>query len=271
MLASTCLALLIAPLARGHEFWIEPSDFHPAPGALVSARVLVGEGFLGESLPRNEAHIVRFLLAGPGGETPMIGAQGREPAGAVRVATPGFQLIGYQSHATTVTLTPDKLGVYLANEGLEPFFDGDRNQPIDDHFSRCAKALLLAGENGDKAKGYDRQLGCPLELVPEANPFTAGRRPTFPLRLLRNGKPIAGVQVSARKQADPERRISARTDAQGRVRLALAGPGIWLVNAVYLEKVPGSSSDWQSQWASLTFEIPATAFIRKSGPGVGTK
>jgi hypothetical protein len=49
-----------------------------------------------------------------------------------------------------------------------------------------------------------------------------------------------------------------RTDAQGRGRLALAGPGEWLVSTVHM--VPNGDhavSDWESTWSSLWFVRPA--------------
>ena len=50
-------------------------------------------------------------------------------------------------------------------------------------------------------------------------------------------------------------RISVRTDAHGRAALSLPKSGAWLIKSVYIVKAPKDSGvDWESLWASLTFE-----------------
>jgi len=47
-----------------------------------------------------------------------------------------------------------------------------------------------------------------------------------------------------------------RTDREGRVTFRLARPGVWLIKAVYMKEAPsGVDTDWESIWASLTFEV----------------
>lgn len=257
------LALVATPL-RAHDFWIEPSTFRPEVGSLITARVFVGQDFSGDPFPRNDAHIVRFNLTGPGGESRMIGQAGRDPAGIARVESPGLLMIGYESQPTDLELSADKLRTYISDEGLEPFFRGDPSQPIQDHFTRCAKSLLLAGDSGPRHDGYARRLGCELELVSEADPYATGKDTRFPVRLLQGGKPLKGALVIAMRRDQPENKIRARTDAQGRVRLPLSGSGIWLVKSVWVRPVPGKDREWESYWASLTFERPEPKTARPS-------
>ena len=109
------------------------------------------------------------------------------------------------------------------------------------------------------AGGYDLRLGCPLELIPQADPYSALPAGGFPLLLLKEGQPLPNALVSARRQDQPLERLTARTDAAGRVRLPLRGPGRWLLNAVFIRPAAsGEPATWESFWASLTFEIPAT-------------
>ena len=79
----------------------------------------------------------------------------------------------------------------------------------------------------------------------------------MPVRLYYGGKPLKGALVMALQKDRPEPGLSARSDAQGRVRLRLDRPGVWLVKAVHM--VPAgkeTGADWESFWASLTFEVP---------------
>ena len=250
------LSFLAAPAAFGHEFWIEPSNFRPPVGAVVAARVMVGEGFLGEAKLRDETHILRFEMVGPYGETPMVGRPGAEPAGVARIEAPGVHLVGYASRPRTVSLEGDKLDQYIREEGLEPFFRGDRPSKIEDHYSRYAKCLLLAGDAPPSSKGYDSRLGFALELIPQRDPAGLPAGAKLPLILLKDGRPLPDAQVSARKRGQPDTRIVTRSDAQGRVFLELPEAGVWLVHSVFIRPIPSQAENWQSLWASLTFEIP---------------
>lgn len=104
-----------------------------------------------------------------------------------------------------------------------------------------------------------RPVGLTLELVPEVDPthLPAGRE--LPVRLLYEGKPLAGALVVAMSREAPAVKLRARTDRHGRVSLALPRRGVWLVKAVHMVPAPrGVPADWESLWASLTFEIPGT-------------
>ena len=263
VLALIALGALLRSPVTAHDFWIEPSTFRPEPGSTISARLLVGEEFRGDPYPHSDQHILRFFLSGPKGEAPVEGAEGAEPAGVARIEAPGLHWIGYASHETVVELGADKLGTYIQLVGLEPFFKRDRTKPIRDHFSRCAKSLLLSGPARGNLKGFDRRLGFRLELVPEANPYTLGKNAVLPVRLLESGKPVANALVVAIERSRPEdSAVRARTDAQGRVRLALPRPGVWLVKAVWIAPIAGSEDEWESWWASLSFELPTPAVER---------
>jgi uncharacterized GH25 family protein len=110
----------------------------------------------------------------------------------------------------------------------------------------------------DAGSGYDRVLGLRLELIPEKNPYTLAPGQDLPVRLLYGGAPLVGAKVAAVPKDQPSRQVAQRTDAQGRVRLRLERPGVWLVKAVHMIAAPaGSGADWESFWASLTFALPA--------------
>lgn len=253
-------AMLAAPLCA-HDFWIEPSTFQPAVGSTVVVRLAVGQRFRGDALPRNPALIARFVLVSDAGETLVGGRAADEPAGTVRVEQPGLQLIAYRSLNSQVSLEAAKFEDYLKEEGLEAVIEarakrGESQKPSREVFSRAAKSLLAAGGSG--TTGYDRVLGLTLELVPERNPYAMKEGEDLPVRILYEGKPLAGALVVAIAHDDREKKIAQRSDRNGRVTLRLPKRGAWLVKAVHMVPAAGDpSTDWQSIWASLTFEIPA--------------
>src|SRR5262249_36515216 len=154
-----------------------------------------------------------------------------------------------------------KFNQYLAEEGLDAVA-AQRAQSkttraeAREQFSRCAKSLVVIGGDVNAAQ-HDRALGFTLELVAERNPYLLAPGDVLPLQLLYRGQPLAGALVVAMNRLDPAAKVSARTDASGRVRLRIGRDGLWLIKAVHMIAAPDrSQADWASYWASLTFERP---------------
>jgi uncharacterized GH25 family protein len=82
----------------------------------------------------------------------------------------------------------------------------------------------------------------------------------LPVRLTYEGRPLAGALVVAINRANPMEKLAARSGEDGRVRFTLPRAGMWLIKAVHMVDAPaGAGAEWASYWASLTFELPATA------------
>jgi len=248
---------VLASRAAAHDFWIEPSTFHPNAGDRITAALKVGQKLEGEPVPRIPPLIRRFVLKGERGEMPVIGPPGGDPAGYARVSDASLYWLGYESNAFPVTLDAQKFEHYLKEEGLEQVIDKRAKTKQSaaegrERFYRCAKALLAR----ESDKGFDAPLGFTLELIPRKNPYAIRAGGELPLSLEFRGKPIANVLVVAMNKNDPGKPVRARTDAKGRVTLRLAHSGFWLIKAVHMEAAPPSSdADWESWWASMTFDL----------------
>lgn len=238
-------------LALAHDFWIEPGTFTPRPGQLVPVRLRVGQDLLGDPVPRDPSLIRQFVLHDGASAKPLPGRDGADPAGYLRAESAGLAIVGYASHASSTELPAGKFNQYLQEEGLDRI-PRQSASPVRERFSRCAKSLVLTGPAN--AAQSDRLLGFTLELLAEKNPYTLAATDELPLRLLYQGRPMAGTLVVAMNRANPAEKQSARTDAQGRVRFRVAKPGLWLVKAVHM--IPAPDAGWASYWASLTFERP---------------
>ena len=255
------IALGPAPLSA-HDMWIVPTTFSPEPGAIVGARLRVGRDLLGDPLPRNPALVNQFVVEDAAGRKPVVGRDGADPAGFVRVATPGLLVIGYHSNASSVELAAEKFNQYLKEEGLDAVaaLRASRNETgagARELFSRCAKSLVFSGSPSE-AQG-DRRLGFPLELVAERNPYAIHAGQDLPVRLTYENRPLAGALVVAMNRLNPSEKLAARTDNDGRVRFRLRPGGMWLIKAVHMIPAPaGTRADWASFWASLTFEMGST-------------
>ena len=251
------LGLLSARPAIAHEFWIEPQQFRASPGAKVPVRLYVGQYFKGNSLPFLSDTYERFYYADARGTENIRGVLGDDPAATLTVRAGRIWIVVRSTYYDLTYDKPGEFDAFLAKEGIDQLVPrGHRHQlPVKETYSRCAKSLLVAGPAAS-GSAPDRAFGLPLELVAETDPYS-GRRAEFNVRLLHRGAPLPGALVTAFHKSVPDKRIEARTDASGRARLALDREGVWLLNAVHLLPAPKKSgAQWETLWASLTFEIP---------------
>ncbi|HEV7517616.1 MAG TPA: DUF4198 domain-containing protein [Thermoanaerobaculia bacterium] len=264
------VTLWALPLAA-HDFWLVPSSFRPAVGSPLALRLRVGENLKGDPVPRDTAQVERFVLRGPlpaGAEVPIAGPPGADPAGFVRVGEAGLYTVVYRSRRTRLDLPPEKFDEALRREGLERILElrqsrGESLKPSTEVFSRCAKALVLVGGTAAPAgpsasAGFERPVGMTLELIPEKNPYGLKPGEELPLRLLYQGKPLADALVIALGLHQTDGKLAARSGKDGRVRLRLPEGGFWLIKSVHMVPAPTAIGvDWESLWASLTFDLPA--------------
>ena len=258
MLTAAALALGVARVSA-HDLWIEASAFRPDPGRVVGLHLLVGQGFLGDPIPRDPALIEQFVAITPDATVPIVGQDGADPAGLLRQTTPALVVIAYRSRSTPITLPPDKFNQYLRDEGLDDVArvraaHRQNDAPARELFARCAKALLQVGKPSPPQS--DHAVGMTLELIASRNPYTLRAGDELSVQLLFERNPLKDALVIALNRQHPDTRVAVRTDADGRVLIPLADPGDWLIKAVHMVAAPkDSGADWQSYWASLTFEL----------------
>jgi uncharacterized GH25 family protein len=233
-----------------HDFWIEPSSFRPAPGARVALALRVGESWKGEPVPYQADRVVLF--------TSSTSRSKNDLEGFLPIERPGLHVVAYQGKHNEIRFEDFALfEKYLREEGLEHARERSRRlfeakKSLLEHYTRYAKTLVGAGGGAGTA---DRVAGLPFELIPENNPY-AGER-TMTVRLLYRGKPLAGVLAIASRKESPAEKLRVRTGKDGRASFQLERAGVWLINAVHLvPAAPASGADWESFWASLTFERP---------------
>ena len=251
-------ALLLANGVHAHDFWIEPSTFHPAPGSTVAVGLRVGQNFVGDPVPRFSASIEQFVIRQAGSEQPIGGSDNIDPAGFFRADGQSTAVIAYRSSGSFIELPADKFEDYLRQYGLDRIIDlraearRTRQKPGRERFYRYAKALLTGQQ---PSAAVTQPLGLAYEIVPDDDPTV--RLAPFRGRVLYDGKPLSGALVVAMLRSDPSVRLTARSDAQGAFSFALPRAGVWLIKSVHMVRASFfSDADWESLWASLTFEAP---------------
>jgi uncharacterized GH25 family protein len=276
MRASTVIASLLAACAaaNGHDFWIQPASYRAEVKTPINLHLRVGDDMPGEAVVRRPDRIKQFMMIAPDGtQSPVVGVDGRDPAGIMRAETPGVYTLVYISNPSHVSLDADKFTAYLREEGLESVVAdresrGESSAAGSEAYSRCAKTFVRVGDAKAVAAtetSWSKPVGMRLELVPLDNPLHVKAGQTLRVRLLSDGKPLSGILVGAHT-AKPAPGTSARTDDNGEAMLELSAQGVWVINAV--EMIRSEKADlpadfpehqWRSYWASLSIDVlPAT-------------
>jgi uncharacterized GH25 family protein len=253
------VALLLAAWpAHAHDFFLAPSQQRVGVGDPVNIVMRVGSELEMDELPRSNRRIVRFEAHLGDKVAPVAGKHGESPAGRIAFDTPGVATIVYQSSHTDIELDGPKFEHYLVEEGLEDIAVeratlGVTASPGRESYARYAKALITVG---DGTSGWDRRVGLPAELVALTDPRAGG---SAQFQLFYEDKPRANARVDILR-IEKAKLVSVahgRTDAAGKVTLAIPGDGAWLAGTTLMRAAPqelGLEGDWESFWVSLAFE-----------------
>lgn len=257
------LALLVAPPAAAHDFWIQPAQFwldRPGPTSLT---LQVGHGAEHQRSQIRAGRITRLAAIAPDGGARDLRAAlhiGDESDAAFGLTGEGAHVLVLETddHAQS-HLPASRYNAYLAEEGLTPVAlaraQAHRTGAEgSESYLRAAKAIIQVGQRGDQGRAT-QPLGLPLEIVPERSPYALPRATNLPVRVLLRGRPLPGALV---KLTDLDHDASpvgtSRTDADGRAVFPLPGSGLWQLNVVWSEPRPeGAETEYETTFSSLAF------------------
>jgi uncharacterized GH25 family protein len=161
-------------------------------------------------------------------------------------------------------MNPDVFHAYLEEHGLEgePIARHgitDANAIITERYTKYVKLILQAGKT--RTGTAMAPSGLSAELVPLTHPLEVRPGGTLGFQLLLGGAPLAGQPVivgrpQPRFGLGEKVRIGLRSDERGRVEVAIDETGVWWLSFVHLVPAPpGDEVAYESQWATLSFEI----------------
>jgi uncharacterized GH25 family protein len=254
--------LLLPPAAAAHDYWLQPEVFFPAVGAPVAVRLHVGEGLVSEAeRPFQKKATLGFRLLSARAPVDLAAGarEGDKPVARVTFPAAGTYLLAMERAPQSIEMEAKKFNDYLAEEGLDAILAqrrklGEDKLPGRERYRRYLKVLVQAGGRGDDT--WKRAAGQRLEIVPLADPLAAKPGAALPLRVLFDGKPLAGVKVFAHRRAGGKTVTQAGlTSAKGEVTFKLDGAGVWLVRLVHMRRAADKDADWESFWGALTFAV----------------
>ena len=180
--------------------------------------------------------------------------------GAFHFAKPGTYVIAMQTTPAESDLPALRYNSYATEEGLTPALDlrtrtGQTNANGREIYSRRVKALIQVGASSEVQRQVTRPVGLSLEIVPERDPYLLKHGETLPVRVLFQGRPLAGALVKLTNLDYDTRPVEMhRSDAAGRTAFTVPDHGAWLVNVIWTKPIQGNpKADFETTFSSLTF------------------
>jgi len=248
-----------------HDFFLLPSKFRLQSGDSVRIYIHVSETFPGSAQNWNPDRANRFLHVIGSQTVALTSTASQDSPRAVVVALkdPGTHLFALDWKARFIELKSDQFLHYLQSEGLDQVIElrkqrGESEKPGRERYSRYVKTLVQVGRQ--PADSIDDVIGQRIEIVPTTNPYKLKVGDSLQVRVLFEGQPLRNALVSATYAGYTDKPDTyaqgVRTDREGKAVFRLTHPGAWMVRTVHMVPLQGSQeADWESFWASLTFEV----------------
>ncbi len=172
----------------------------------------------------------------------------------------GNYIVGLSTMWRENSLPAKEFNEYLVGEGIPDILEDrkrDKELEIDGRYrySKYVKTILQVGNK--QSDTYKTVLGYAVEMIPQANPYKLKKGNTIEILCLKDGKPLAGqtvltgYELGGRLAAEK----SVRSDAKGIIKIKLDGAGRWYAKFINMVKVDDPKLNYESKWATLTFEI----------------
>jgi len=257
------MLLLLAP-AAAHDLYLMPRPWVAQPGGQILVAYENGDEFPEGVANVKPERLRRTELVWRGGVVPFEGITAEEKRTIARVRAPGEGTLVLISHTIPnfIELDPEKFHHYLQHENLDFAIEwrksrGEADKPGREIYSKYVKALVRCGRP-DGFHSYEA--GLTVEFIAEADPYALRPGGVLPVVLRFRGKPAAGVAVESAWLENGKAKMETvgRTDANGRIRIPIRAAGPHRLHAIVIERCKDAArADWESFWATLTFEIPA--------------
>lgn len=263
MMKALSAAFIFCGIAAAHDLYLIPDKFFVAPGESLMISVHNGDSFPASEGATDPSRLLNPQLS-DGAAFADFRVLGKATHGFARVTRTGSVYASVHTMPRTFELPAEKFESYLKEEGLSHVLarrkeTGQSGKPGRETYSKYAKVLLTSGAPD---RGWAEPVGLTVEIIPEADPSALQPGQTLPVRVLFRGQPAGDVQMEKAWAADRSpgvRTIVGRTGADGRIRIPIDKAGRWRLHTLVMEATKDASvADWESFWASLTFEVKAT-------------
>ena len=170
----------------------------------------------------------------------------------------GTYVAGVSTLPRNIELTAEEFKEYLEHEGLDRVINERNSKGISDKsvvekYSKHVKALLQVGE--EITEDYNTEFGYPIEFLPLQNPYELSVGDLLEFQLILQGEPLANTVVHFGTGAAETQINASITDEDGEFAFEIDKAGQWFVGTIHIVETDEAGLDYESNWATLTFEV----------------
>ncbi len=247
---------------QAHDLYLLPAKFHIEKGTTLRVAFHNGDAFPASEVAPKVARLLEPSITGAVGTVAIqsLKVQGKETLGEAKVNAVGTLIVSVRTAPNLIELEPKKFEEYLKEESLDHVLawrkeHGETVRPGRERYSKYAKSLVQSGASD---AFFQHRMNFPIEIVPLSDPYAVKPGSRLPVQVFFRGKPARGMQIEAAwaDGANSKTALAGRTDQDGRINVAIPQKGLWRLHTLKMERCTDSkAADWESFWASLTFEI----------------
>ena len=261
-LAFALLAVAAASLSA-HDMFLKLDNYFPTRGDTIRVPLLNGTFTKSENGIGWE-RVREYVVVAPNGVSHPDPREWSIVRDTTRFELPlkteGTWVVGVATKPNVIALKGADFNAYLKEEGITDILalrkkHGQLDKSVRERYAKNVKAVFQVGD--ERTAQVSTALGFPAEIVPLDNPYVGQRSGTLRMRCDVDGKPVAGltVLVGSQKGHDKPKERSLVTDAHGVITIRINRSGRWYVKFVRMAPVAGGDVDYESKWATLTFEV----------------
>ena len=261
------LMLVTAGGLAAHDLFIKLNTYFLTPGSRVAVPILNGTFEVSENSITADRLLNVGVITGGKTYTPpsdsWVASEDQDTTYLnLQTSEAGTYVIGVSTRHRDIELAAADFNEYLEHDGVPDVLEqrrrnGELEKDAWERYSKHVKAIVQVGD--ERTDDYDAEFGHPAEIVALVNPYELSVGGEIVVRCLVDGQPVTGQLVIAGGQNALvglfEERES-RTDSDGIVRFTLDQTGRWYIKFINMvEHTSNPDIDYQSKWATLTFEI----------------
>lgn len=264
MLCTTALIILSA-----HDMFLKLESYYLEPDS--EALIYLYNGTFDKSenvITRDRMKDVTLVTPGEGTTHPPAEDwydQENKTVLKIKTGPEGTYLAGVSTATKMIKLSAREFSDYLKHDGIMDVWEerkaSNETGEVKENYSKHVKAIFQVGEK--RTDDYNKALGYPVEFIPLVNPYNLKSGQEMQARLLKNGKPLKNHLVYANyaghhshgADGDHEEAITGRTDHDGVVSFKITTGGHWYLRTINMVESKETGIDYESNWATLTFEV----------------
>jgi uncharacterized GH25 family protein len=242
-----------------HDTWLIPDQFNLTPKSTVTLDMTSGMDFpkLDVGPKPERVPSLQCRLAGKAFDITEKSAGPNSLQFKAELADAGIATFWVKLPPRSIELKPEEVKEYLdevdAPATLRKQWAEMKEPRWRESYTKHPKTFARVGDP-QSDRSWTEPVGMSLEIVPENDPTRLKAGDNFPVRVLKDGKPLAGFSLNAVSAGDPKGQTQ-KTDSNGRVTFTLSREGRWLLRGTDIRKSSQADTDWESDFSTLTLEV----------------